>query len=179
MRLLAVVSSLLLAAVWPGPGEAQSLGTLARSSPRLRGKAVKVYTETDLRSARGRPNFVEIADTEQPELLPLDLYGDQAFDEAGGEGAGSSEPTEEEARAQRMADLKKKVEDENKVIAVVQQAMQEAVTELNDLSILTYGGRRAYLVKMVEDGQKELAKSQQVLADLEEKARRDGFFLSR
>jgi hypothetical protein len=187
MRLLTVVGSLLVAGVWPGPVDAQSLGTLARSSARVRGKApVKVYTEADLYSARGRVNFVEIEETPQPEPQrlepPLDLYGDLGFGDAGIEGGAErqpAEPTEEEARAQRLAELRKQVEVENKVIAVVQEAMQQAAAELNDLTSLTFGGRRAYLAKIMEDGQKELANSQQVLADLEEKARRDGFVLSR
>jgi hypothetical protein len=179
MRLPIVVSSLLVAGAWAGLGETQSLGTLARSSSRVRGKAVKVYTEADLRSSHDRANFVEIVDTEDTGLPPLDLYGG-GLDGSGGEAAQlPAAPTEEQARAQRLADLKKQVDDENKIIATVQQAMREAAAELNDLTILTYGGRRAYLVKMVEDGQKELAKSQQVVADLEEKARRDGFVLSR
>lgn len=177
MRLLTAVSALLLAGVWPGPGEAQSLDAIARSSTRARSKASKVYTDADLRAARGPANYVELMDSDETDLMSGDLSPEGDLGDGGGTmTAGSSG---EEARAQRLADLKKKVDDENKIIAVVQQAIQQASAELNDLTALTYGGRRGYLVKIVEDGQAELAKSRQVLADVEEMARREGFSLSR
>ena len=165
--------------------DAQSLGSLARSSPRVRKVPVKVYTDADLVAARGRANFgefdepLETTETAVSELPPLDLYGTGGAEGVASEAGAPSGPSEEEARAQRLADLKKQVEVENKVIAVVQRAMQEASTELNDLTSFTFGGRRAYLMKIMEDGQRELAKSQQVIADVEEKARRDGFVVSR
>jgi hypothetical protein len=185
MRLLTVVCSLLVAWAWGGPVEAQSLGSLARSSPRVRKAPVKVYTDADLLTARGKANFVEFDETVETtetavsELPPLDLYSTSGAEGVESEAGAPSGPSEEEARARRLADLKKQVEVENKVIAVVQRAMQEAATELNDLTSLTFGGRRAYLVKIIEDGQRELANSQQVIADIEEKARRDGFVVSR
>jgi len=153
------------------------LDAIARNTTRSKSKASsKVYTDADLRASRGSVNYVEVVDADEPDPLASGL----SLDLGDGEGPLTpAGPSDEEARAQRLADLRKKVDDENKVIATVQQAMQQASVELNDLSAITYGGRRGYLVKIMEDGQAELAKAQQVIADLEEMARREGLVLSR
>jgi len=176
MRLHIVVPLLVVSAA-PGLVSAQSLASLAQSAKRARaGPAAKVYTESDLRAARGRVSFVVTEAVEEPALEPA---FDPLFDEGGLGEAGPLAPTAEEARSQRRAELQKQVDEQNRIVAAVRQAMEAAQAELNDLTQLTFGGRRAYLVQIVEDGQRELAKAGQAVADLEDQARRDGFFLSR
>lgn len=176
MRIPIAVPLLVISAV-PGLADAQSLASLAQSSRRARpGPAARVYTESDLSAARGRINFVVTDETQEPALEP---GFDPLFDEGGLAEGGPAAPTAEEARTQRRAELQKQVDEQNKIAAAVRQAMQAAQAELNDLTQLTFGGRRAYLTRIVEDGQRELALTGQALSDLEEQARRDGFFLSR
>jgi hypothetical protein len=176
MRLHIAVSLLVVSAV-PGLVSAQSLASLAQGARRARaGPAAKVYTEADLRAARGRVSVGVSEAAEQPALEPA---FDPLFDAGGLGEAGPLAPTAEEMRSQRRAELQKKVDEQNGIVTAVRQAMEAAQSELNDLTQLTFGARRAYLVQIVEDGQRELAKARQAVADLEDQARRDGFFLSR
>jgi len=168
---------LLVISVVPVLADAQSLASLVQSSRRARsGAAARVFTEADLLAARGRVSFAVIGEAQEPALEPA---FDPLVDEGGLAEGGLPAPTAEEARTQRRAELQKQVDEHNKIAATVRQAMEAAQAELNDLTQLTFGGRRAYLTQIVEDGQRELARTAQALSDLEEQARRDGFFLSR
>jgi hypothetical protein len=83
-------------------------------------------------------------------------------------------------RAQRKTALQRQLDEQIKVMDVVRKAVADAQGELNDLTQILFGtGRRAQLIKLVEDGHAELVRREQAIAELEEQARRDGFNLSR
>ena len=67
-----------------------------------------------------------------------------------------------------------------KIIEVVRKAMDDAQLELNDVNTVTkYGSRKDALQKILEDGQAELKKADQALAQIEEEARREGISVAR
>lgn len=172
-----VILSLLAAFALPALAEAQSLASIAQAGRRS-SRPARTYTDADLRAARGRVSFAAATEfAEAPSLLggipdlgfgalepPVRAAGEERVDE----------------RSQRRSELQRQVDAQVKVIGVVQRAMADAQSELNDLTQLTFGnGRRAQLIQLVEDGQRELALAEQAIAGLEDQARRNGFVVSR
>jgi hypothetical protein len=98
----------------------------------------------------------------------------------GGAGGASDKggKSEDELR-QKRAEIQQKIEAQRKRIEANQKAVADAQRELGDLTNYTLGGRRQALQKTVEDGNAEVAKGQQSIADLEEEARRLGASASR
>lgn len=90
------------------------------------------------------------------------------------------EKTLDEIRAEKKAAYEKRLAERAKDIEVVRKAMDDAQLELNDVNTITkYGSRKDALLKILEDGQAELKKSDQALAEIEEEARREGISVSR
>ena len=90
------------------------------------------------------------------------------------------EKTVDEIRAEKKAAYEKRLADRAKDIEVVRKAMDDAQLELNDINTITkYGSRKDALLKILEDGQTELKKADQALAEIEEEARREGISVSR
>jgi hypothetical protein len=170
--------SLLAVSVLPGlAAGAQSLATIAQAGKRSSRGAGRVFTDADLIAVRGHSGAVEAPEGEAL-AVPLAGIPDLGFGAIDTPGASAPAPLDE--RAQRRNDLQRQLDGQLKVMDAVRKAVAEAQNELNDMSTLLYGpGRRAHLVKLVEDGLAELARGELAIAELDEQARRDGFVLSR
>lgn len=165
-----MVAAIVLAA-WavPAVSQAQSLAEIAEKTKKKKTGSAKVITEDDLRKSGGKVNFAGeegAAPQEQAE----------AKDE---KKTGTPEKSPEEVRAEQRAQLQKKMDEQKKLKEVVQKAMDDAQAQLNDVRDYTLGPRRASLMKILEDGQKELAKIDQAMSDVEDEARRAGISVSR
>ncbi len=94
--------------------------------------------------------------------------------------SGKPEKTVDEIRAEKKAGYEKRIADQLKTMEVVRKAMDNAQLELNDVNTITnYGSRKDALLKILDDGQAELKKGDQAIADIEEEARREGISVSR
>jgi hypothetical protein len=89
------------------------------------------------------------------------------------------EKTDDERRADKRAEIQKKIDEQKQRIEVINRVTADAQRELSNISTYNYGTRRATLQKAVDDGKVEMARTQQALADLEEEARRIGVSVSR
>lgn len=177
MRTLLVAFGLLcwtspvsaLQAASPQPSQEDQDKKVKESKPPAKPPA-RVITIDDLRDTRRsvRDEPAGEASTE----------GAKAQASTGAKG-GKGEKSDEEVKAERSAEIQKKIDQQAKVIAAVRKAMDDAQTELNDVSNYTFGGRRAALLKILEDGQAEVAKAEQTIADLEEEAQANGLSVSR
>ncbi len=93
---------------------------------------------------------------------------------------GKAEKTVDEVRAEKKAGYEKRIAEQVRTIEVVRKAMDEAQLELNDVNTITkYGSRKDALLKILDDGQAEIKKADQAIADIEEEARREGISVSR
>ena len=144
----------------------QSLAELAKKEKERQKKlegSSKVITEQDLRRGRRARSPVPVQSTAtSPE-------SGSSTEAAGGE----AEKTADDVREERRVEIQGQIDEERKVIQAVQDAMAQAQLELNDLSNMTYGPRRAKLLKIMEDGQAEVAKLEKKIKDLQQQARRE------
>jgi DNA repair exonuclease SbcCD ATPase subunit len=149
--------------------------TMAQAAERMkktRKGSGKVITEDELKNNRAKgyaAASVDGATTPQPAASP-----------AAGAAAASDAPkpkTDDEARAEKKAELEKKMKQWTDFVAETQKAMQTAQTELNDMGGATFGNRRAGLQKIIDEGTQHIAEAQQAIADLQEQARRAGIAL--
>lgn len=166
-----MVAALVLAA-WavPAVSQAQSLAEIAEKTKKKKSGAAKVITEDDLRKSGGKANFVgEEGSAATAEPAEGEKKGD----------AEKKEKSPEEVRAEDQTKLQKKMDEQKKLKDVVRKAMDDAQLELNDIGNYSLGTRRQSLMKLIEDGEKELAKIDQEMADIEEQARRLGVSVSR
>jgi len=155
-------------AALPAAAQETTLAQAAEKQKKSRHGDVKVYTEADLRSAGG----ARVATP--PEVAPL-----TATAQAGGAAtAGATEKSEEEQRAEKRADIEKKLQDARARIESLRKAIDQAQLELNDVSNYTYGPRRAQIQKFMDDGKQQIAAQEQAIADLLEQARRAGIPVS-
>lgn len=133
-------------------------------------KKTPTITEDTLRASPGATaNPVVDASAAQPGASPA----------ASPSPGATPEKTDEELRAEKQADIQKRVDEQKARMDKVREVMAEAQTELNDLANQTFGGRRAALMKLIDDGNAELAACEARIADLEEEARRAGVRVSR
>jgi hypothetical protein len=91
----------------------------------------------------------------------------------------SPEPTEEEKRAELANGLQTQIDNEVKSIAFTRAQIDKAQLELNDLTNLTFGGRRKNLIEEIEKAQRRIAESEEKIAKLQEDARRAGVRVTR
>ena len=158
------------------PASAQSLAeAAAKERERRKGKTSKVVTEAELRSS-GRPTATP------PELAPAE-EGAPAGSASPAPGAAPAEAgapakTDEELRADKKADLERRLKQQNDIIAATRKMMEQAQLELNDTGNLTFGGRREALMKIMEEHQKEIAQAEAAIEQIREEARRAGIALS-
>jgi DNA repair exonuclease SbcCD ATPase subunit len=166
MKVIAAVSALSLLAL---PVSAQeSMAQAAERQKKARKGQTKVITEDELRNLRTKGYVAPSVDgvAAPPPTAP-------------GAAPAVKEKSDEEQRAERKADLDKKVKQWTDFIAETKKAMDTAQAELNDLSSLTFGDRRAGLQKILDEGNQHIAEAQQAIADLQEQARRAGIAVSR
>jgi len=137
----------------------------------------KVYTNEDLRTATGRvtapgTSAASPSDTDQPG------QGEKAAS-----GAGEKELTEEEKREQTRADLQSQIDEQRELIEVRRKDIERMQQELGDFSGPTFSfagldgrpvGRRGSLMGFVQEAQGHIEKAQEMIAALEEQARRQG-----
>jgi hypothetical protein len=167
MKLTSGVLVFLLAA-GSGAGLAvagQSLAELAKKEKERQKKVkdAKVITSQDLRRGRRATSPAPVRTT------PASAASGSSTAAAGEK----SEKTVDEVREERRVEIQGQIDEERKVIQAVQEAMAQAQRELNDISNMTYGPRRAKLLKIVEDGQGEIAKLEKKIKDLQQQARRE------
>jgi len=143
----------------------QSLAELAKKEKERQKKVknAKVITSQDLRRGRRATPAVPAQTT------PASAASGSSTAAAGEK----SEKTVDEVREERRVEIQGQIDEERKVIQAVQEAMAQAQRELNDISNMTYGPRRAKLMKIVEDGQGEIAKLEKKIKDLQQQARRE------
>lgn len=169
----AVLAGCLLAPAAWAQDASESLSEAA-AKERERRKATskaRAYTEADL--GRPRPAGPEPVRAAEP---ATSAEATPAPTPAGG----AREKTPDEVRADKKAEYDKRIAAEEKVIAAVRKAMDEAQLELNDPTTLTqFGSRKEALQKILDDGQAELKKSEAAIAAIEEEARREGISVSR
>lgn len=167
------VALVALVSFLPALGSAQSLAEMAEKTKKKKA-AAKVITENDLKGSKARGSFGEAEAT--PEAPAAEGEAPKA---EGADKGKAEEKTPEQIRAERQADIQKKIDEEKRMIGVVQKAMDDAQVQLSDLSNLTLGERRASLMRLLDEGKAEIAKREQAIADLEEQARREGISVSR
>jgi len=130
--------------------------------------AAKVLTNDDLRSAQG--NVIVLGGVPATSATGTP---------AAGAAAEAKEPTDEEVREQKRADLQADLDVQADFIKRLRESVDQMQAELNDLSNYMYGGRRGALAQIVEERQKQIAEAERAIADLEEQARRAGVSLRR
>jgi len=92
---------------------------------------------------------------------------------------GAATPSAEDERERQRTDIQRRIDDELAVIAAVEKAMADSELELGNLDNFRYGTRRELLMKSMEDGRAQIARSQQAIDDLEAEARRAGVRVTR
>lgn len=85
--------------------------------------------------------------------------------------AAEDEPTPEEVRAAKQAELQAQLDEELDRMDRIRTVIAQAERELADLTDLTFGTRRANLQKLIEDGEAELEASEEKLVQIEREAR--------
>jgi hypothetical protein len=172
MRSVAWLLVLVLGA--PPLAAAQSLAEVAKKEKerrqRVKGSS-KVITEGDLRKTRSSRSSVPVtagAETEESESTTAEEPSAPAA------AAEEEEKTDAELRAERQTEIQEQIDYRRKKIQTLQEHIAAARLELNDVSDMTYGGRRARLLQIVEDGQAEIAKLEGEIEDLTDQARHVG-----
>ena len=170
---VAVAVAAAAIAVLAPPSPAQSLGEIAARTNKKKdearsGKPAKVYTESDLRGRPGNSGNMSqmdgAASTSEASPAP-----------GAARPAGEKPKTEEEARAEAMTDWRERLQHAESEVARISGEVDRSQTALNDLSVPLYGGTRAGLIARVDEGKRQLALAQQLLADTQEEGRRARF----
>lgn len=178
MRRLVLTTAFLLvasgASAWqstngPSLGEIAERTKKEREAKRGSKPAPKMITEADLKSRPSASGDVASETTTDAAAAPAATP------------AGAKAPkTEEQLRAEKRQDIEKKIADQRETVTIVRKAMDDAQRELGDpTTATTFGSRGAALQKILDDGQGELKKAEQAIADLEEEARRQGIAITR
>ncbi len=174
MRVLHAATLVAAAAILTGPvASAQSLGeAAAREKAKRKGKTepAKVFTDDDLRSAGGVANVPAAVDA------PASADGQaKAEGEKAGQAKKEKEKTPDELQAEQQAAWRKKVDHIQSEVNRIRQMVTAIQADLNDTSGGVYTPRRATLQTRLEEAQKNLAAGEQMLADLQEEGRRNGY----
>lgn len=173
--MVAVIALAVLAASPLARGD-ESLGAIAEKAKREReerrakngSKPVKSFTDADLKGGgASSPPADAAADADKP---PADANAKDAKPAVNAK----AEKTDDEIRAEKRAEIQKKIDEQRQKMQQIDKAMADAQAELSDLTNYTFGTRRASLQKVIDDGQAEKAKAQQTIEGLQEEARRLG-----
>jgi hypothetical protein len=164
-----------LIAALAGAASAQdrSLAELAERQKKARTSGTaKVYTQEDLKKARaGARAEASPASETSPK---------QSSDSRTGTDAGEAPAkTPEQERAEKQADIQKRIAQYRDFIAETRRMMDDAQLQLNDVSSLTFGPRRARLQQILDEGAQHIGEAEQEIAALQEEARRAGIPVAR
>jgi hypothetical protein len=142
----------------------------------------KVITEDDLRSG-GRPQRGTVS-VGTPDAPPETKEAKEGEAKPATSASPSPEPTESEKREARQQELQKEIDYQAANIRTLQDQIDKAQAELNDLSEMTFSaagtntGRRAGLMKLIDDGNAQIRTSREKIQQLEDEARRAGVRVS-
>ena len=151
--------------------QALAAETPEKSPPQPR--SGKVFTNEDLRTAKGNVT------------APGSEVGGPSDQEQakGATGEQEKEPSEEERREKLRADLQAQIDQQRELIAARRQDIARMEQELNDVSGQVYSitgidgnpvGRRGSILGFLREAQSHIDKAQEMIASLEEQARRQG-----
>lgn len=168
---LLVVLALTLATQTTPAAEAKD-----KESSKKTSQPTKVYTNDDLRSARGNVAAPGV-ESQASASTPAQGEGSPGEDKE----STKAEPTEEEKRDKLRSELQSKIDEQRDFIDRLRKDIDRAQTELNDASNLVYSlpgaeptGRRALLTRRIDENQKQIQRAQETISGLEEQARRQG-----
>jgi chromosome segregation ATPase len=140
----------------------------------------KVITEDELRSAGASRGTVSMG---TPDAQPSP---EAAKDGAAAKGeAAKEEPSESEKRETRRKEIQDGINFESANIKSLQEQVDTAQKELNDLTDIAYSvpgtstGRRAALLKLIDDANAMIKTSNEKIEKLEDEARHAGIAVSR
>jgi hypothetical protein len=158
--------------VLPAFAQESTLAEAAAQQKKARkGAATKVITDTDLQDVRTKAYVAaESSGTNATQEKPAANLNAQK---------GPPAKTDDQVRAEKKAEIEAKIKQWDGFIADTQKEMDKAQLELNDLSSLTFGNRRAGLQQILDEGAKHVAEAKQAIEDLTEDARRAGVPISR
>jgi len=141
----------------------------------------KVITEDELRSGRPSRGTLSVG---TPDAPPADKDA-EAKDGEPAKAAAKEEPSESDKREARRKAIQDEINFQSENIKVLQEQINKAQTELNDLTDLTFAapgtstGRRAGLMSLIDDANAQIKTSQETIERLEDEARRAGLAVSR
>lgn len=142
----------------------------------------KVITEDDLRSG-GRPTrgTVSVGTPDAPADSAAEKPSEakEGAEGAKPEAAASPEPSESDKREARQKEIQAEIDYQSANIKTLQEQIDTAQTELNDLTDMTFSaeggsGRRAALMKLIDDANAQIKASRDAIAGLEDQARQAG-----
>jgi hypothetical protein len=158
-----------LALALPTLARAQSMAEAARKAKKERTGNAKVYTQDDLGKLRARGEIIPESETPETAASPS----------AGKAGDKPAAKSDDELRAEKKALLEKHLADQEGVIERIRKLDEDAQRELSDPNNLgMVGGRRAALMKIIEDDKQHIADAQAKIEEVREEARRAGIALS-
>lgn len=140
----------------------------------------KVITESDL-GAQPTRGTVSVG---TPDAPATEQKGAEAKEAGTAAPAASPEPSESDKREARQKELQAEIDYQAANITSLQDQVAKAQVELNDLTDLTFSaegtgtGRRAALLKLIEDGNAQIKASRDTIATLEDQARQAGVRVS-
>jgi hypothetical protein len=141
----------------------------------------KVITEDELRSGGATRGTVSMGTPDaQPSAEPA-----KEGAAAKGEAAAKEEPSESDKREARRKEIQDGINFESANIVSLQEQIDTSQKELNDLTDITYSmpgtstGRRAALLKLIDDANAMIKTSNEKIEKFEDEARRAGIAVSR
>ena len=177
---LRALTALLAVAVAAAPAAAQSLGEAAAREKVRRDKegkrpALKVITEDELRGRRTAGTVsAPAADDTGSASTSSATPAATATPAPGGAAAAEPQKTEEELRAEKVAEWRQKLHDAQANVANLRAKQDEIQGALNDTRTI-YGPNRAALVNQLEKAKAAMAEAEQTVANLEEEGRRNRY----
>lgn len=174
------LATLLAVATSVTPTMAQSLGEIAEREKARRDKdaakrpAAKVITEDELRGRRTSGTVSQPAADEVVAGASSAPAAGTAPAAGGAPAAGKPEKTEDELRAEKVAEWRQKLQDAQANVSTLRARQDQIQTELNDTRTV-YGPNRASLINHLEKTKSALAQAEQTVANLEEEGRRSRY----
>jgi hypothetical protein len=182
MRLPLAAAFLALAVgVASVPVAAQSLGEVAAREKAKKEKAAregrarppaKVITEDEL---RGRMGAGTLSQPAAEDNVPTATPAPATPAAIPGQPAAAPEKTEDELRAERVAEWRQKLQTARADVATLRARRDQIQAALSDMSGPIYGPNRASIASQLEQTRTQLAATEQTVANLEEEGRRNGY----